>query len=127
MKLIEVPLGGRTYYARFSLRVMDSLENRSIERGGNGNAQAELASMLDSGRPSDLFWILLQLIEAGRKCAELEGLTPPPPLTYDELLDLAGMEDMSSLYQLAAETIITDSKTTVQTEPAKNGEATPEQ
>lgn len=127
MKLIEVPLGGRTYYARFSLRVLAEFEEKSLERGGNGNAQEEISLLLSNGKPSDLLWVISRLIEAGRRAAELDGIDPvPPPLSYDDLLDLAGLEDLTFLYSLASGTMTRDTKTTVETAPAKNAEATPD-
>lgn len=127
MKLIEVPIGGQRYYARFSTRILVALEERSAANGGSGDPQEELNSIMASGKMSALFWLLAQMLEAGRKAAEMEGLTPPPAITYDELLDKTGLEDYDQMFTLVSQAIYTDSKTTVQTEPAKNGEATPEQ
>lgn len=126
MRLIEVPIGSQTYYARFSTRILVSLEERNQEHGGSGDAQAELNAIMASGKMSALFWLLAQMLEAGRRAAELEGMTPPPAITYEELLDKTGLEDYDQMFTLVSQAIYTDSKTTVETAPAKNAEATPD-
>ena len=126
MKLIKVPIGNHTYYARFSTRILVALEERNQEHGGSGDAQAELNTIMASGKMSALFWLLAQMLEAGRRAAELEGMTPPPAITYEELLDKTGLEDYDQMFTLVSQAIYTDSKTTVETAPAKNAEATPD-
>lgn len=126
MKLIEVPIGNQTYYARFSTRILVALEDRNQDKGGPGDAQAELNAIMASGKMSALFWLLAQMLEAGRRAAELEGMTPPPAITYEELLDKTGLEDYDQMFTLVSQAIYTDSKTTVETAPAKNAEATPD-
>ena len=126
MKLVEVPIGNQVYYARFSLRVMTALEDRSLIRGGSGDSQAELDDILASNRPSGIFWLLAQMLEAGRKAAELDGLNAPPQLSYEELLDRVGLEDFDDMFTLVSKALYADSNPTVETAPAKNGEATPD-
>ena len=82
MKLIEVPIGGQRYYARFSTRILVALEERNAANGGSGDPQEELNAIMASGKMSALFWLLAQMLEAGRKAAEMEGLTPPPAITW---------------------------------------------
>ncbi len=126
MRLIEVPIGNQTYYARFSLRVMTELEERSLSRGGSGDAQEELNDILASNRPSGIFWMLTRMLEAGRKSMEQDGQTPPPAISYEQLLDKVGLEDFDTMFTLVSQAIYTDSKPTVETAPAKNAEATPD-
>ena len=126
MRLIEVPIGNQIYYARFSLRVMTDLEDRSLERGGSGDAQEELDGILASNRPSGIFWLLTKMLEAGRKSMEQDGQTPPPAISYEELLDKVGLEDFDAMFGLVAQAVCNDTKTTVETAPAKNAEATPD-
>lgn len=126
MKLIEVPIGNQIYYARFSTRILVALEERNQENGGPGDSQAELSAIMASGKMSALFWLLTQMLEAGRRAAELEGMTPPPPITYEALLDKTGLEDYDQMFSLVSQAIYTDTKSTVETAPAKNVEATPD-
>ena len=126
MRLIEVPIGNQTYYARFSTRILVALEERNQDGGGPGNAQEELSAIMASGKMSALFWLLAQMLDAGRRAAELEGLTPPPAISYEDLLDKTGLEDYDQMFTLVSQAIYTDNKPTVETAPAKNGEATPD-
>lgn len=121
MKAREININGKTYLACFSTRVMLALEKRG------GSVEHELNKILESQKLEDMFWLLHQMLCAGRRYALNEGLEPPPEISYDYLIDSVGIEDYQGLFGKIGQVITGDSTPTVETAPAKNTEATPGQ
>ena len=115
----DIQIGKHTYKTCFSTRVVMALEARG------GDADKELQRILDERKVADMFWLLHQMLSAGRRYSILEGEDPPPEISYDNLLDLVGMDDYGSMFAQMAATIADDKTPTVIADPAKNVEATP--
>lgn len=121
MKTHPVNLNGKTYLVTFSARVMLALE----ERGGD--AGTELDRILAEGNLSDMFWLLSQMLDAGRRYAISEELADiPDPISLDRLLDTTDLADYQSLSAQVTQAIKADSTPSVESIPAKNAEATPD-
>ena len=88
MRTASVNIGGGSYPAAFSLRVLAHLEDRT----GKPASEA-LDAILESGRITDTAWLLAELLAAGAK-VDGSGITPP---TADELLDNLALDDMHTL------------------------------
>lgn len=115
----DINIGKHTYKACFSTRVLMALETRG------GDSEKELQRILEDRKVADMFWLLHQMLDAGRRYSIIEGVEPPPEISYDDLLDLVGMDDYGSMFSQLAATIAADKTPTVVAEPAKNTEATP--
>lgn len=115
----DITIGKRTYKACFSTRVLMALEARG------GDAEKELQRILDERKVADMFWLLHQMLDAGRRYSIIEGEEPPPELSHENLLDLVGMDDYGSMFAQMAATIADDKTPTVVADSAKNVEATP--
>ena len=71
MRTGKITIGGKDYITCLSTRVLVALE----ERGGD--ADQELARIMQGRKLGDLFWLLAQMIDAGDRYAKLEGWTIP--------------------------------------------------
>ena len=115
----DIQIGRHTYKTCFSTRVVMALEARG------GDADKELQRILDERKVADMFWLLHKMLDAGRRYSILEGENPPPEISYDNLLDLVGMDDYGSMFAQMAATIADDKTPTVLADPAKKVDATP--
>ena len=72
------------------------------------------------------FWLLSAMMDAGAKYAKMEGISTPPPLSYDALYDLCGMDDLLDMQTKIFETIADGSERRIETEDeeGKNAETT---
>ena len=89
MRLAHVDIGGKSYPAAFTLRVLANLE----ERVPGKSAIDALDDMLAAGFVSDTVWLLAQLLAAGAKVAD-SGTDAP---TERELLDGLGIDDLHAV------------------------------
>ena len=115
----DIVIGKHTYKACFSTRVLLALEARG------GDSEKELQRILNDKSVADMFWLLHQMLDAGRRYSIIEGVEPPPEISYDDLLDLVGMDDYGAMFAQMASTIADDKTPTVVACSAKNMEATP--
>lgn len=115
----QIVVGGKSYPVCFSARVLLALEVRG------GDADQELSRILTSRKLEDMFWLLHQMVDAGRRWADLEGEDHPGPLSLDALVDSMAVDELGSLFSAVTGTIAEDSKPTVEAVPGKNAEATP--
>lgn len=118
MRTGRVVIGGKEYLTCFSTRVLMTLEER-----GN-SADQELARILNSGKVTDSFWLLPQLIDAGDRYAKIEGIENPGKLTLDEIIDLVGIDEYDTMFHAIAETTKYGSEPTVEIKTPKNTETT---
>ena len=81
---------------------------------GNDNLGAALENSL---------WLLSEMLDAGRRYARRAWEREEEAVSYDDLLDLYGLDDVDTLGQALKETVISGSKREVVTE-AKNADAT---
>lgn len=129
MKTGKVKIGNKEYITCFSVRVMMNIREKygDIEDG-----MQKVAGGFEN--LEDDFWIVYEMMKAGAKYAEMEGLENPPVPEYETLYDLVDMHDMRTLVKSIVSTIKTGSETEIETEPseetkknAKNAETTQDQ
>lgn len=113
MRTSKITVAGKEYTTCLSTRVLVALE----ERGGD--ADKELARIMQGKKLADLFWLLAQMIDAGDRYAELEGLDNPGTLSLDELMDRMGPDDYEAMTGALADTVKAGSTPTVESKPAK--------
>ncbi len=116
-----VTINEKQYLVCFSTRVMLALE----ERGGD--ADQELKKILDEHKMSSTFWLLAQMIDAGDRYAKLEGMDNPGTLSFDQLVDLVGIDEYDTMFRSVWDAIKVGGKPTVHTKvkQEKNAETTP--
>lgn len=129
MRTGTITINDKTYMTCMSIRVLTWLEDL-----GEGDSNANLSRLINEGKLTDMFQLLVQLIDAGDRYAKLNDIDNPGVLTYDELVDSMGVDDVDKLTQMArsiTETISAGSEGHVKAKPAKSGKgknakATPE-
>lgn len=123
MRTGKIEVHGKEYILCFSARVVRACSERygGIERIGNVLTEGTQAEQMDES-----FWLLEKMMEAGARYAKLEGLENPTPLSFDDLYDLCGMDDLAEMKTSIFETVSNGNGRSVEVEPekGKNAEAT---
>lgn len=98
-----VKLFGKEYPACLSTRVMIKIG----EKTGKGFAEG-IDDLLSVQNVDGMFWLLSEMLAAGKKYHDLLGEATPEPPNQDTLMDLIGMDD----YGVLAEAIYDAAMTT---------------
>lgn len=97
MKTTIIKVNGVEYPAVFSTRVLTNME----EKTGKPFEQA-MTEIMQENSISTMFWLVDQLLQAGYKYTKAQGdagVKIPP--SYDDLLDIVGVDDYSELFSQA--------------------------
>lgn len=113
MRTGKIVVNGQEYITCLSTRVLVALE----ERGGD--ADKELARIMQGRKLGDLFWLLAQMIDAGDRYAKREGIDNPGSLSLDELIDSVGPDDYEVMTGAMVDTVKAGTTPTVEAKPAK--------
>lgn len=113
MRTGKITVNGQDYITCLSTRVLVALE----ERGGD--ADKELARIMQGRKLGDLFWLLAQMIDAGDRYAKMEGLDNPGSLSLDALMDSMGPDDYEVMTGAMVDTVKAGTTPTVEAKPAK--------
>ena len=116
MRIKMVTIGGKEYPACFSTRVMMDLE----EKGGT--IQSALTAIAKSGKVSDLFHLFHQMLLAGHRYSERQGLPHSGERSFDELIDSVGIDDYKPVFSEVMSIVRVSSETTVEATAPKNAE-----
>lgn len=120
MKTGKIEILGKEQTLCFSTRVT----SRCIEKYGSIDAMFDALGGDDLGKALEQsLWLLSEMLDAGRRYARRAWEREEEAVSYDDLLDLYGLDDVGTLGQALKETVISGSKREVVTE-AKNAEAT---
>lgn len=123
MKIAKITILGEERLLCFSTRVMCD----ATERFGGVGEMFGVMREDDLKRKMDgIFWLLAALLKAGKAYAQLVGEPCPEPLSAEQLMDLYGVDDLGGLTAAVAEAVTAGARRTVEAEPGKNSEATPE-
>lgn len=121
MRTAKIEINKKEYLLCFSARVMRACSERyeSAENIGKALTEGTEVQKLDES-----FWLLSAMMDAGAKYAKVEGISTPPPLSYDALYDLCGMDDLLDMQTKIFETIADGSERRIETEDeeGKNAE-----
>lgn len=120
MKTGKIEILGREHTLCFSTRVTASCIDKfgSLEAMFDALGDDNLGAALENS-----LWMLAQMLDAGRRYAKFAWDREEEAVSYDDLLDLYGLDDVDTLGQALKETVISGSKREVVTE-TKNAEAT---
>lgn len=123
MRTAKISIDGRERLLCFSTRVMRAC----TERYGGVEKIDDVLSPNDPARALDeTIWLMAAMMDAGARYARLNGLDNPEPLSFDDLYDATGIDDLTGLKGKIAETITNGRTPTLDAVPPKNGAATPD-
>ena len=118
MKTITRKICGEERVLCYSLRVTKAV----AERYGTGGIREKLKNSSTEETLDAVIWLLVLMMQAGKKYADKNGITCPEAPTEDEMLDEYGLDDLSELYSTFSATMAAGSTQGVEAE-LKNGEA----
>lgn len=118
MRQGRINIAGVDYPACISTRVIINAK----ERTGKEYPES-IVELVDNNNLEGQFWVLAQMLMAGKRYLERIGETSPEPPTEDELLDLIGLDDFKALANTIIE-IATDTATPDVIVDSKNRETT---
>lgn len=116
MKTSNLNLGGKSYLVCFSTRVVLACEDRA---GSVGKELEIVEAEGNSGKVKELIWLLYEMLKAGSRLAELEGIENPALPSYDDFIDLVGFSDFTELRNDVSKAITNGVKRNVEVEPEK--------
>ncbi len=123
MRTGKIEINGKEYLLCFSTRVMRDCSERygGIENMNKALLEGTGAQMMDES-----IWLLAVMMDAGARYAKLNSIETPPPLSYDDLYDLCGVDDLLGMKTKIFETVANGNEREIEVEPekGKNGETT---
>lgn len=123
MRTAKIEINGKEHLLCFSARVMRACSERygSVENIGKALMEGTEAQTMDES-----VWLLSAMMDAGARYAKMEGIETPPPLSYDDLYDLCGIDDLLEMKTKIFETVANGSERKIETEAeeGKNAETT---
>ncbi len=123
MRTGKIEINGKAYLLCFSSRVVRECSARygGIEKIGEALTKGTEAEIMD-----ECFWLLALMMDAGARYAKIEGLENPKPLSFDELYDVCGLDDLMGMKERIFETVANGNERKIEVEPekGKNGETT---
>lgn len=123
MRTGKIEINGKEYLLCFSTRVVRACSERY---GSVGNIDKALTSGTEAEMMDESFWLLETMMDAGARYAKLNGIEAPPPLSYDDLYDLCGLDDLLGMKSKIFETVANGGEREIETEQEneKNVETT---
>lgn len=123
MRTGKIEINGKEYLLCFSTRVVRACSERY---GGVENIDKALMQGTEANMMDESFWLLATMMDAGARYAKLNGIETPPPLSYDDIYDLCGVDDLMGMKTKIFETVASGSEREIDTEleNEKNGETT---
>ena len=120
MKIITRRICGEERVLCYSLRVTKAV----AERFGTGGLREKLADSSPEETLDAVIWLLCQMMKAGKRYADKNGMSCPEAPEEEDMLDDYGMDDLADLYGVANETMAAGARQEVEAETtSKNGEA----
>ena len=123
MRTGKITINKKDYLLCFSARAMRDCSERygGVENIGKALMEGTEAQIMDES-----LWLLSAMMDAGARYAKVEGVEVPPPLEYDALYDLCGMDDLLEMKMSIFETISGGNERRIETEAEteKNAQTT---
>ena len=123
MRVSKIKINNKEYPACFSTRVAFACEERS---GSVAKELDKVSKESQAGKLKELFWLIYELLKAGKKYSELEGIETEPLISYEDMLDSVGVSDYKYLVSSVTETVAEGNKRKTEIAPPKNKETTQE-
>ena len=122
MRTAEITLNGVKYPMCFSMRVVRACNERY---GGIENIESALKDGGVAKTMDEAIWLLHTMIDGGVRYERAPGNGAPDAPTLDDMYDICGLEDFSSLREKISATIVGGSTPSVTVESgSKNAETT---
>lgn len=120
MRTATLTLDGVDHMLCFSARTVRAVSDRygGLDKMNEAFTDGDTAKLLDES-----LWMLSAMMDAGDRYARLNGLDNPPPVSYEDMYDLCGMDDLAKLRGKVFETIANSTGATVEVETPKNSGA----
>lgn len=117
MRSAKLTLDGVEHLLCFSARTVRAVTERygGIENMNDAFSSDDTVKALDES-----LWMLSAMMDAGDRYAKLNGIENPPPVSYEDMYDICGMDDLENLKGKVFETIANSKRTTVEAKPPKN-------
>ncbi len=116
MRTGKIEINGKEYLLCFSTRVVRACSERY---GGVENIDKALIQGTEANMMDESFWLLATMMDAGARYAKLNGIETPPPLSYDDLYDLCGVDDLLGMKTKIFETVANGNEREIEVEPEK--------
>lgn len=113
MKTGTITIAGNTYLTCLSTRALMRLQDK-----GKGSIEKVFDELVESGSLSETFELLYMLMDAGARYAKLAGIENPPLISYDEMIDTLGIDDLPEVQKSLAGAIVA-SAPDIETVPEK--------
>lgn len=121
MRTATITLAGEERLLCFSTRVTLAITQRY------GSLEAMFDAIQDKNEPSKAMevslWVLEQMMDAGARYADHEGIDHAPPLTADEILDLSDPMEIIKMSEAIQATMTAGTGREVEAKPPKNAKA----
>lgn len=88
----KVKLLGKEYPACLSTRLMAKI----VDKTGKSFVEG-INDLLTPNNIEGMFWLLAEMLDAGKRYHQLLGDETPTPPNHDTLMDLIGIDDYSAL------------------------------
>ena len=118
MRTAKMTINSREHLLCFSGRVLRSVTEKF---GGVTEMYEAFNSGDQAARLDAAIWALAQMVDAGDRYAQLNGLPNPGRYTPEDLYDLIDINDFTGLYGKIRETITSGSRRTVDARPEPGG------
>ena len=121
MRIGRIKIGDKEYLGCFSTRVLANVEDytgMSFETGLN--------DILKKKSIKEIVWLIAQLINAGDRYANMEGIDNPGAITEDDIYDMVGVDDYEDVFSSIGEIVKAGTKPEIELKPTKNAKATQE-
>ena len=118
MKTGTIEIAGKTYITCLSTRVVMNLQKK-------GKLEDVLADVEKSEDLSTIMELIYMLIDAGDRYAKLAGLDNPPLMSFDDMVDVLGIDDLANMRDAFAMAVVDatpDIKTVAPNTPASQDE-----
>lgn len=114
MRTGSITINNKEHILCFSARVVRACSERY---GSIDNIDAHLLDGTETQTMDESVWLLEQMMAAGDRYAKQEGIENPAPLSYDEIYDLCGLDDLMAMRAKIFGTIADGNERTVEVEP----------
>lgn len=101
MKLGRITINNVQYPACLSTRVIIAIKNKTEK-----NFEEGINEILNGSNFENLFWLMSQMLDAGKRYSKLIGVESPEPPEEDGLLDLLGVDDYGKLLDTVTAAVI---------------------
>ena len=113
----EITLGGKSYPLTYSANVACDVDDKF---GSTGAMLEKLQADKLSDRLGTLAWLAAKMTASAARRLRADGAQTIQPPAEEEILDLLSLRDVAALQKAVMDTLIADTKRTVEAEPPKN-------